>query len=87
MNKKFNILGAWLNWGTFSGTNGAGINISAYNLTPNEKRQLEEGDKAHHFNTYASDIISVHRKAGDLRPDESVYFFAQDCILNLSRDM
>ena len=59
-----------------SGSNGSGLNISHFKLSPEDRRKEKDGQKQHRFNAYLSDVISFHRQLTDMRHEELVYFLA-----------
>ena len=50
-----------------SGENGEGIQVDVSDLSVEDRRRYDTGKNNHHFNEYASDLISVHRSLPDIR--------------------
>ncbi|KAK6183301.1 hypothetical protein SNE40_010807 [Patella caerulea] len=50
------------------GDNGLAVNVNVSLLSDDEKRRYDEGFKGNAFNEFASDLVSLHRKIPDSRP-------------------
>lgn len=51
----------------FTGADGIGIYVENYRLNRMDQMLMNEGRKRHGFNTFVSDIVSVHRTLPDMR--------------------
>ena len=50
-----------------TGEGGTALIVDRNSLTPDERQKYDEGNRNHAYNSYVSDMISLHRKLPDVR--------------------
>ena len=50
-----------------TGEGGTAVIVDRSSLTPDEKQKYDKGNGNHAYNSYVSDMISLHRKLPDVR--------------------